>query len=139
MGIALEPYQWLVTEAMWKPVTMMFYDQSIISYVSGVMHVTRTGQHERVRDVRVTYSVPSSSGTLQIEVLTPGQNAGAGVDQLTGTIDLATTADTPISGTLIDTLTQLNPGDMLGFVLAGTLTGLVNCLVEVYLEQLQKL
>ena len=133
MVTILEPYQWLVKEAMWKPESVLLQAAD----VSGVMHVAH--RHERVRKVEVTYSVASSSGTLQIEVLTPGQNAGAGVDQLTGTIDLATTADTPIQGTLIDTLTQLNPGDMLGFVLGGTLTSLVNCNVTVYLEQLQKL
>ena len=83
-------------------------------------------------------SIDANSGSTNIEVLTPGQNADAGVDQLTGTIDLNTTADTPIQGTLIDTPTVLNPGDMLGFTLAGTLTGLVNCLVTVYLEQLQR-
>ena len=132
MAAQLEPYQWLVREAMWKPVSWIVQAGDI----SSVVHITR--RYERVRDVRVSYSVASASGTLQIEVLTPGQDADAGVDQLTGIIDLATTADTPIQGTLIDTPTILNPGDMLGFVLAGSRTGLVNCNVTIYLEQLQK-
>lgn len=133
MAIILEPYQWLVRDAIWKPVSKLLFAAD----VSGVMHITHG--YERVRDVWVSYSVQGGSGAvLNIETLTSGQNADAGIDQLTGTIDLNTTADTPIQGTLIDTPTLLTPGDMLGFTLAGTLTGLVNCSVTVYLEQLQR-
>lgn len=133
MSTVLQSYQWLVTEAMWKPIPKAI----AAGTVSGVIHVAR--RHERLRDAFVTFSVGSTSGTVQLEVLTPGQNAGDGVDQLTTPLLLSGTADTPTEGVLISTITELKPGDMLGIVIAGTMTNLVNGSLTAYLEQLQKL
>lgn len=126
------PYPWLTPDGLWKPVTALLGSAN----VSGVMFVS--DGYYRVREVRESHSVASTSGTLQIEVLTSGQAADAGVDQLTGTISLAGTADTPIKGTVIAEPTLIKPGNMVGFVLAGTLTSLVNANVTVYLERLRK-
>ena len=133
MGIEKQPYPWLIEGNLWKPVSVIVQAAD----VSGVMFVAETGAYYRVREVNSSHSVASTSGTLQIEVLTPGDNADAGTDQLTGTIDLSATADTPQKGTMIATPTIITPGDMVGYVLGGTLTNLVNCNITVMLERIQ--
>lgn len=78
--------------------------------------------------------LPSTSGTLQVEVLTPGQDADAGVDQLTGTLSLGGTADTPVHGVTIRQPTLIKPGQRVGIVIAGTMTNLVGGNVTIMLE-----
>jgi len=128
------PYPWLVIDGLWKPVTAMFPTATLA--VSADIFVS--DGYYRIRDVREAHSVASSSGTLQVEVLTSGQDADAGIDQLTGTINLAATADTPIKGTVIAEPTLIKPGDRVGVVFGGTLTSLIGCCVTIHLERLQK-
>jgi len=127
------PYPWLVQNAMWKEINANIATASIVS-----RDIFVSDGYYRVRAARLSFSVTSTSGTLQVETLLSGENAGAGVDQLTGTMDLSGTADTPVLGVVIAEPTLISPGDRVGIVLAGTLTGLINCLLTVYVERLQK-
>lgn len=127
------PYPWLTPDGLWKPVSWVMSSSS----VSGVIFVS--DGYYRVRDVRESHSVKAdTAGTLQVEVLTTGQDADAGVDQLTATIDLSGTADTPLAGTVIEPPTLIKPGNMVGVVLGGTLTNMVNACVTVHLERVRK-
>lgn len=85
-----------------------------------------------LKSVKEVHSTASSSGTLQIEKLTGTTAAGSGTNLLTGTISLAGTANTVLSGTLIATIASLTfaAGDRLGVVIAGTMTSLANCKVQ---------
>lgn len=78
----------------------------------------------KVLSVRESHGVASSSGTVQVEKLTSGQNKDAGTDLLSSAISTSATADTPVSGTLVTTAAslQLAAGDRLGLVNGGTLT-----------------
>jgi len=127
------PYPWLIPDGLWKPISMIFATATLA--VSADIFVS--DGYYRVRDVRESHSVASSSGTLQVEVLTSGQDADAGVDQLTAIIDLAATADTPQKGTVVESPTVIEPGDRVGVVFGGTLTSLVGCCVTVHLERLR--
>jgi len=97
----------------------------------------------QVADVRVTFGTTSTSGTLQVEHLTGVQASGAGTAVLSGTVSLSGTANTPVTGSLLaagatnNAAIQLATGDRLGIVLAGTLTGLANCTVTIYLTRWQ--
>lgn len=77
-----------------------------------------------VREVRVSWGVASSSGTLQVEKLTSGQDKDAGTDLLSSTQATSGTADTPVTPTLTTTAASLEMavGDRLGLVSGGTLT-----------------
>ena len=128
-------YPWLIPNGLRKAVTLIL-PTATIPGVSGDMFIS--DGHYIVREARESHTVASSSGTVQIEVLTPGQNADDGVDQLTATMSLSGTADTPVKGTVITEPTVINPGDRLGYVLAGTLTSLINGCVTVFLERLRR-
>jgi hypothetical protein len=80
------------------------------------------------------HSVPSTSGTLQIEKLTGTTAPGAGSTILATTISTAGTANTVITrqGNLLTSARQLKPGDRLAFIDAGTLTNLVGLHVTIY-------
>lgn len=134
MPIQSNPYPWLTPNSLWKPVT--FNALVATSLVS--LDIFQSDGYYQIRDVRESHSVASDSGTLQVEVLTSGQDADAGVDQLVSVINIATTADTPQQGTVIDTPTQINPGNRVGLVFGGTLTNLIGLNVTVYLERLRK-
>ena len=71
MGIEKQPYPWLIEGNLWKPVSVVVG----ASNVSGVMFIAETGAYYRVREVNTSHSVASTSGTLQIEVLTAGDDA----------------------------------------------------------------
>lgn len=129
------PYPWLTPNGLWKPITLIL-PTATIPGVSGDMFISDS--YYIIKEVRESHTVASSSGTLQIEVLTSGQNADAGVDQLTATMDLASTADTPVKATVIAEPTVINPGDRVGYVLGGTLTNLINGCVTVFLERLRR-
>jgi hypothetical protein len=91
--------------------------------------------------VREIHAVAGGSGaTVNLERLVAGTAPGSGIAILTTAISLVTTANTSQStaaSNIITTAgtsgTQLAAGDSLGFVLAGTLTGLANCTVQVSL------
>lgn len=129
------PYPWITPNALWKPVTLIL-PTATIPGVSGDMFIS--DGHYIVREARSSHTVASTSGTVQIEVLTPGQNADDGVDQLTAPMSLSGTADTPVKATIIASPTVINPGDRLGYVLGGTLTNLINGCVTVFLERLRR-
>lgn len=84
-----------------------------------------------LKSVKEFHSTASTSGTLTVEKLTGTTAAGSGTALLTGTISLAGTANTVLSGTLISTIASLTfaAGDRLGVVIAGTMTNLANCKV----------
>lgn len=128
------PYPWLTPDGLWKPISVMF--PTATPAVSADIFVS--DGYYRVRSVRESHSVASDSGTVQVEVLTSGQDADAGVDQLTGTMSLSGTADTPIAGTVIEPPTLIAPGNRVGLVFGGTVTNLVGCCITVHLERVRK-
>lgn len=91
-----------------------------------------------VTAVREVHGTASSSGTLNIEKLTGTTAAGSGTAMLTGTISLAGTANTVLSGTLTATTATLTlaAGDRIGGVLAGTLTNLAGCVVVLTMQRI---
>lgn len=128
------PYPWLTPNGLWKPISILF--PTATPAVSAAVFVS--DGYYRVRGVRETHATASTSGTLQVEKLTSGTAPGSGVNQLTGTMDLAGTASTPIAGTVIEPPDIINPGESVGLVFAGTLTNLVGCCVTVHLERVRK-
>jgi hypothetical protein len=95
---------------------------------------TLSGQYT-IAGVTATFGTTSSSGTLQVEVATGTQATGSGTNQLTGTVSLSGTANTPVNGTMIASKTTITAGSRVNLILAGTLTGLANCIVSVVLER----
>ena len=88
-----------------------------------------------VREVRMNWAVASSSGTVQVEKLTSGQDKDAGTDLLSSAQATSGTADTPVTPALTTTAASLEMavGDRLGLVNAGTLTSGTNLNVTVLL------
>jgi len=84
----------------------------------------------------VTQGTASSSGTMQVEVATGTQAIGGGTNQLTGTMSLSGTANTPVNGTVIASPTTIAAGNRINIILAGTLTSLANCVVTITLQRL---
>lgn len=86
--------------------------------------------------LRVTacWSVKSTSGTLQLEILTGTTAPGAGSTVLVTPISTAGTANTvnTVEGTGLTATRTLAEGDRLAFIDAGTLTGLVGLHVTLY-------
>lgn len=89
----------------------------------------------RFKGVSICFTTGSTSGTLQIEKLTGTAAPGGGTNLLTGTVSLAGVANTVASGTPIATVASLTlaAGDRLGIVIAGTMTNLVNCRMNISL------
>lgn len=86
--------------------------------------------------VTVSFGTTSASGTLQVEVATGTQAIGSGTNQLTGTLSLAGTANTPVNGTIVTTPTAVSAGSRINLIFAGTVTGLANAIVNVALAKL---
>lgn len=84
----------------------------------------------------VTQGTASTSGTMQIEVATGTQAIASGTNQLTGTMSLAGTANTPVNGTVIASPTTIAAGSRVNIILAGTLTNLANCVVSITLQRI---
>lgn len=103
---------------------------SLTAYVND----TLSGQFQ-VAAVVATFGTASSSGTLQVEVATGTQATGSGTNQLTGTVSLAGTVNTPVNGTIIASPTTITAGARVNLILAGTLTSLANCCVVVVLQR----
>ncbi len=87
--------------------------------------------------VSEVHRVASSSGTLQVQKLTGTTAPGSGTNLLTGTINLAGTANTVAAGTLIATTAtkRLAAGDRLGITIGGTMTSLAGGVVVLTLKQ----
>lgn len=90
----------------------------------------------KVAGVAVSQGTASSSGTMQIEVATGTQAIASGTNQLTGTMTIAGTANTPVNGTVITSPTTITAGSRINVILGGTLTSLANCVVTVVLQRL---
>lgn len=90
----------------------------------------------KIAGVTVTQGTASSSGTMQIEVATGTQAIASGTNQLTGTMTIAGTANTPVNGTVIASPTTIAAGSRINVILGGTLTSLANCVVTVVLQRL---
>lgn len=83
-----------------------------------------------------TFGTASTSGTLQVEVATGTQATGAGTNQLTGTVSLAGTANTPVNGTVIASPTTITTGARVNLIFAGTVTNLANASVNVVIQRI---
>lgn len=93
------------------------------------------GQYSLVQiNMRATAPVTSGATTFQIERLPSGTGTGSGTNLLTTAINLtnlvANTVTTAVpSSTLANANVILSPGDSLGVLFGGTLTGLTNLVV----------
>ena len=98
-----------------------------------------TGSVYELVAVSEVHSTASSSGTLQLEKCTGTTAPGSGTDLLSSTISLAGAANTVLSGTLSATRSDriFVAGDRLALDFGGTVTGLVNAIVIIYLKRLQ--
>lgn len=93
----------------------------------------------QVTGIKALWGVAGGAGaTLNIEKLTGTTAPGAGIALLTSNLDLTSAANTVNTGTLTGTVAdlQLAAGDRLGCKLAGVLTGLVGCVVTVFLKRI---
>lgn len=93
-----------------------------------------SGTYE-VAGVTATFGTASSSGTLQVEVATGTQAVASGTNQLTGTVSLAGSANTPVNGTLIASPTSIAAGSRVNLIFAGTVTNLANACITVALKR----
>lgn len=89
----------------------------------------------KIAGLTATFGTASSSGTLQVEVATGTQAIGSGTNQLTGTVSLSGTANTPVNGTVVATPTTIAAGNRVNLIFAGTVTGLANTCVSVVLQR----
>lgn len=102
------------------------------SVASGVLPL---GQYSLVQiNMRATAPVTSGATTFQIERLPSGTGTGSGTNLLSAAINLtnlvANTVTTAVpSSTLANANVILTPGDSLGVLFGGTLTGLANLVV----------
>jgi hypothetical protein len=89
--------------------------------------------------VKTVFGTASTSGTVQLEKLTGTTAPGSGTAMLTGTVALSGTANTVTSGTLVasQSTLQLNPGDRVGLVIAGTMTNLATANCTLYFKRWQ--
>ena len=90
----------------------------------------------KIASVTATFGTASTSGTLQVEVATGTQAIASGVNQLTGTVSLSGTANTPVNGTVIASPTTITAGARVNLIFAGTVTNLANASVTVALQRL---
>lgn len=108
--------------ASWAVSTTIFVNDSL------------TGSYQ-VAAVSEVHGTASTSGTLQVEVATGTQAIGAGTNQLTGTMSLSGTANTPVTGTLIASPTTITAGSRVNLIFAGTVTNLANATINVILRK----
>lgn len=90
----------------------------------------------KIAGVTATFGTASTSGTLQVEVATGTQAIASGTNQLTGTLSLSGTANTPVNGTLIASPTTIAAGSRINLIFAGTVTNLANASVTVVLKRI---
>lgn len=95
-----------------------------------------TSETWKIVALTATFGTTSTSGTLQCEVATGTQAIASGTNQLTGTVSLSGTANTPVSGTIIAAPTTIASGNRINLIFAGTVTGLANAAVTVVLQKL---
>lgn len=113
-----------------------------ITVVLGALSVSSTlfvaDAAYQILSVRSAWGVASASGTLDVEKLTGTTVPGSGTSILTGTINIAGTANTVASGALTATAADLllAAGDRLSYKLGGVLTNLVGCSLSIVLKRL---
>lgn len=90
----------------------------------------------QVAGVTANFGVTSTSGTLQVEVATGTQAVASGTNQLTGTMSLSGTANTPVNGTVIASPTTIVAGARVNLIFAGTVTNLANASIVVALKRI---
>lgn len=90
----------------------------------------------KIVGLTATFGTASSSGTLQVEVATGTQAIASGTVNLTGTVSLAGSANTPVNGTVIASPTTIVAGARVNLIFAGTVTSLANASVTVVLQRL---
>lgn len=90
----------------------------------------------QVAGVTANFGVTSTSGTLQVEVATGTQAVASGTNQLTGTMSLSGTANTPVNGTVIASPTTIVAGARVNLIFAGTVTNLANTSIVVALKRI---
>lgn len=104
--------------------------------VSHTIYVRTTAASTyKIAGVTATFGTASTSGTLQVEVATGTQAIGAGTNQLTGTMSLSGTANTPVNGTIIASPNSIGAGDRINLIFAGTVTNLANASITVILQR----
>src|SRR3989304_7194667 len=84
--------------------------------------------------VESRHRVASTSGTMDVVVAANGIAVASGTSLLTGTIDLAATADTKIRGTVAGA-NGIPTGQVIGLLFGGTLTNLLDLDVTIILRQ----
>ena len=89
-----------------------------------------------IASVSAVFGTTSTSGTLQVEVATGTQATGSGVNQFTGVVSLAGTANTTVNGTLLAAPTQISAGSRVNVIFGGVATGLANCCITVALQRI---
>lgn len=82
-------------------------------------------------DFREIHGTASTSGTLMPEKASGTTAVGSGTDLLTGTVSLAGTANTAVTGTLVSSAAtrRFKTGDRLGLDFGGTVTNFAGGLV----------
>lgn len=90
----------------------------------------------QIAAVTESHGTASSSGTLQVEVATGTQAIASGTNQLTGTMSLAGTANTPVNGTVIASPTTITAGSRINLIFGGTRTNLANASITVVLKRI---
>jgi hypothetical protein len=118
-----------------EPVT--FVAQAAGQAITQAIFMPDNAASYQVIGVQVVFGTASTSGTVTIEKLTGTTAPGGGTALLTGTVSLAGTANTVLTGTLITNTSTLTiaSGNRLGIVFGGTLTNLVGALVVVSLKR----
>lgn len=128
------PYPWLIPNADWKAIVF----NVLATDVSRRVWLPRPETYWRLRSVQEVHHTASSSGTLQVQHVATTVAPGSGTNQLTGTVNLAATANIVQSGVMIAEPTIIGPGQALGITLAGTLTNLAGCIVTLWVERLRR-
>lgn len=128
---------------IWQGV-MLEYIQDVQNQVAAASYAVshtifvapNTGETWQIAGLTATFGTTSTSGTLQVEVATGTQATGSGTNQLTGTVSLSGTANTPVNGTVVASPIAIAAGNRINLIFAGTVTGLANCCVTVVLKKL---
>lgn len=94
-------------------------------------------QNYIITKVSVVFGTASSSGTLNVETRASGTAAGAGQAVLGSTLSLSGTANTIVAAapSVGAVLSTVSAGQIVGIVLAGTMTGLANGVVAITMQR----
>lgn len=101
----------------------------------------QSGESWQIQSIvaRVPVTATGADAGLQVEVLPPGTAPGLGISQMvvaTGTINLNSTTNSNIVGTLIAAPTGITQGSAIGIRLTGTLTNLAGLSLNIALKRI---